>query len=209
MKPVDIQSPMDIVALIWEKADLFCAMIEAPEAVKALAEKVRTLLVSFFDEWFTRYGTTFIAHYPDYVMHGGITMSVDEVGALNPEMFQEFFRDELVSLADHFGGLGIHCCADARHQWANFRELPGLKVMNHNAPPTRDAREYLLDAVRFYGENSRKCPSAGRPTGVRIHGPPSSRRMRVVFDVPAEDAASAATIASRLQELREGPNSGK
>jgi len=98
MKPVDIQSPMDIVALIWEKEDLFCAMIETPEAVKALADKVRVLLVSFFDEWFTRYGTTFIAHYPDYVMHGGITMSVDEVGSLNPEMFQEFFRDELVSL---------------------------------------------------------------------------------------------------------------
>lgn len=135
MKPVDIQSPMDIVALIWEKADLFCAMLEAPETVKALADKVRTLLVSFFDEWFSRYGTTFIAHYPDYVMHGGITMSVDEVGALSPEMFQEFFRDELVSLADHFGGLGIHCCADARHQWGNFLELPGLKVMNHNVPP--------------------------------------------------------------------------
>jgi len=47
MKPVDIQSPMDIVALIWDKADLFCAMIETPSAVKALADKVRRLIVSF------------------------------------------------------------------------------------------------------------------------------------------------------------------
>jgi hypothetical protein len=30
----DIQSPMDIAALIWEKADFFVAMIESPEAVR-------------------------------------------------------------------------------------------------------------------------------------------------------------------------------
>ena len=204
MKLVDVQSPMDIVALIWEKADLFCAMIESPEAVKCLADKVRELLVSFFDEWFTRYGTTFISHFPDYVMHGGITMSVDEVGAINPEMFQEFFRDELIALSDHFGGLGIHCCADARHQWENFRELPGLKVMNHNAPPTRDARQYLLDMVRFYGDRVATVPVGWVPEGSPDTWPAQfPEGTRVVFEVPAENAASAASIASQLQELRE------
>ena len=37
MGPVDIQSPMDVVALIWNKADLFVAMIEAPEAACAIS----------------------------------------------------------------------------------------------------------------------------------------------------------------------------
>lgn len=176
MKPVDMQSPMDIVALIWDKADLFCAMIETPDVVKGLAFKVRTLLAEFFDEWTKRYGTTFVAHYPDYVMHGGITMSVDEVGAVNPEMFREFFRDELAVLSEHFGGLGLHCCADARHQWENFRDLPGLKVMNHNAPPAREAREYLLDAVRFTVRGWYRCPSGGCPTAPRTHGRCNSRK---------------------------------
>ncbi len=204
MKLVDVQSPMGIVALIWEKADLFCAMIETPDAVKALAGKVRILLIAFFDEWFKRYGTTFIAHYPDYVMHSGLTMSVDEVGALNPGMFREFFRDELVFLADHFGGLGVHCCADARHQWGNFRELPGLKVMNHNVPPTRNAREYLMDAVHFYGDKIVQVPVGWAPDGDPDTWPAQfPEGARVVFDVPAEDASSAAAIASRLQELRE------
>jgi len=209
MKPVDIQSPMDIVALIWDKADLFCAMIETPDSVKALADKVRALLVSFFDEWFDRYGTIFVAHYPDYVMHGGITMSVDEVGALNPEMFQAFFRDELVSLSEHFGGLGIHCCADARHQWGNFRQLPGLKVMNHNAPPIRDAREYLLDATAFYGETIAQVPIGWTPDGNPDTWPMQfPEGARVVLDVPADDVSSAAALASRLQELRPPPGSG-
>lgn len=210
MKPVDIQSPMDIVALIWEKTDLCCAMMDTPGAVKALADKVRRLLTAFFDEWFKRYGTIFVAHYPDYVMHGGITMSVDEVGALSPDMFKEFFRDELVSLSGHFGGLGIHCCADARHQWGNFRDLPGLKVINHGAPPTRNAREYLLAALHFYADTAAQLPVGWTPEGNAETWPAEfPEGSRVVFDVPAEDVASAAGMASRLQALRDTLNSTK
>jgi len=202
-KPVDIQSPMDVVALIWNKADLFIAMVEVPNAVHALAEKVRKFMVAFFDEWFGRYGTTFVAHYPAYVMHGGITMSVDEVGSVSNEMFRTFFRDELVAMSEHFGGIGIHCCADARHQWGNFRDIPGLKLINHNAPPIRDAREYLLDSLRFYGKKVAQMPIGWTPDG-----PPESwpsqfpEGTRVVFEVQAEDAAEAAAIAERLQETR-------
>ncbi len=204
MKPVDIQSPMDIVALIWDKSDLFCAMFESPDSVKALAGKVSALLTGFLDEWFRRYGTTFVAHYPDYVMHGGITMSVDEVGAVSEEMFREFFTEELTVLSSHFGGLGVHCCADARHQWGNFRALPGLKVINHNAPPTRDAHEYLLDSLRFYATES----LAQMPLGWLPEGDPETwpeqfpEGTRVIFEVKAKDASQAAAIADRLRELR-------
>ena len=208
MQMVDIQSPMDIVALIWDKADLFCAMVESPDAVKGLADKVCALLTAFMDEWFRRYGTTFVAHYPTYVMHGGLTMSVDEVGAINPEMFQKFFRNELVSLADHFGGLGIHCCADARHQWENFRALPGLKVMNHNAPPTRDARAYLMDSVRFYGDRVVQIPVGWNPDGSPETWPVQfPEGTRLVFSMWADNADLAASIANRLQGLRERLNS--
>lgn len=204
MKPVDIQSPMDIVALIWDKSDLFMAMIETPDAVQCLSQKVCGLLQAFMDEWFARYGTTFVAHYPDYVMHGGITVSVDEVGAVSEEMFNDFFRDELTHLSTHFGGLGIHCCADARHQWANFRAIPGLKLINHNAPPTRDAREYLFDALQFYGTTAAQMPVGWLPDG-----PPHTWPLqfpegtRVVFEVEANDAVEAAAIADRLVQCRE------
>jgi hypothetical protein len=207
MKPVDIQSPMDIVALIWEKTDLCCAMLESPDAVRVLAVKVGNLIVAFFEEWTRRYGTTFVSHYPDYVMHGGITISVDEVGALSPEMFKDFFRDELASLSRRFGGLGIHCCADARHQWSNFRDLPGLKVINHNAPPTRDAREYLLDAIRFYANTAAQVPIGWTPDGNPETWPLQfPKGSRVIFEVPAEDVSSAAAIADALQTLRDTQN---
>lgn len=206
MKPVDIQSPMDVAALIWEKADLFVAMVEAPDAVKRLAEKARRLLVSFFDEWFGRYGTTFVAHYPDYVMTGGITMSVDEVGAVGEEMFRGFFRDELVALSEHFGGIGIHCCADARHQWGNFRAIPGLRLINHNVPikrERREAREYVLDSLSFYGAGPAQMPIGWTPDGPPETWPSQfPEGARVVFEVEAPDAASAWETARRLQEIR-------
>ncbi len=91
----DIQSPMDIAALIWVKSDFYIAMIEEPEAVRELAEKVRCLLTAFLDEWFRRYGTGYVAHFPTYWMEGGLTLSEDEVGAVNPAMFDTFFLPEL------------------------------------------------------------------------------------------------------------------
>jgi hypothetical protein len=29
-----------------------------------------------------------------------------------------------------YGGLGVHCCANARHQWKGFARIPGLAVLN-------------------------------------------------------------------------------
>ncbi|MDP7673766.1 MAG: uroporphyrinogen decarboxylase family protein [Dehalococcoidia bacterium] len=130
MKLVDIQSPMDIVALIWDKNDLYTALIEAPEAVKELAAKVRELLITFLDEWFARYGREFIAHYPAYYMPCGITLSEDEVGAVSEEMFIEFYLPELVELSEQYGGIGMHCCADATHQWKSFKKIPNLRMLN-------------------------------------------------------------------------------
>lgn len=126
----DIQSPMDIAALIWDKSDFYVAMIEEPEAVKELAAKVRSLLTAFLDEWFRRYGTRYIAHFPPYYMEGGLTLSEDEIGVVNPAMYADFFLPELEVLSKRYGGLGVHCCADARHQWSGFSRIPGLRFLN-------------------------------------------------------------------------------
>ena len=149
LKLVDIQSPMDIAALIWDKNDLYVAMVETPEAVKQLAEKVKLLCIAFLDEWFGRYGEDFIAHYPSYYMPKGITLSEDEIGAVNEEMFGEFFLPELIELSERYDGIGVHCCADATHQWENLKQLPQLRLLNLVQPPEvlREAYEYFAPHV--------------------------------------------------------------
>jgi len=62
----DVQSPLDIAALLWDKSDFYIALMEEGEAVLELCGKIRCLLEKFFDAWFRRYGTSFVAHYPYY-----------------------------------------------------------------------------------------------------------------------------------------------
>jgi len=130
----DVQSPMDITALIWDKNELFPAMYDEPTAIKELSQMVKNLLFEFLDLWFERYGREFIAHFPDYYMPCGMTLSEDEIGNVSCEMYREFFEKELWELSEKYGGIGIHCCADSYHQWENLNRIPGLKALNLHRP---------------------------------------------------------------------------
>jgi hypothetical protein len=142
LRLVDIQSPMDIAALIWDKNDFYIALIEEPEAVKELAEKVKIFLTQFLDEWFRRYGREFIAHYPDYFIPYGVTLSEDEIGAVNSKMFQDLFFPELTYLSERYGSIGMHCCADSMHQWNGLKNVPNLKLLNLVRPTNQLTKAY-------------------------------------------------------------------
>ena len=135
------------------------AMVEDPEAVKELAHKAKQLLFSFLDAWIERYGKELVSYYPPYYMPEGIALSEDEVGSVNEEMFVEFFLRELVEMSQRYGGLGMHCCATARHQWENFKRIPGLKLLNmpQSLEGIRETYAFFADhnAVQYhtvYGE---------------------------------------------------------
>lgn len=153
---VDPQTPMDIAALIWDKNYFFAAMIEEPEAVRELAYKTSTLFFEFFDEWFRRYGKEFIAHDPDYYMPQGIDVSEDEIGAVSPEMFEEFFLPELECISKRYGGLGMHCCANSRHQWDNFKKIPDFKMFNITHPYDNGM---IIDAISYLAGHIAVFPS--------------------------------------------------
>lgn len=161
MRLVDIQSPMDIAAILWDKNDFYVSLVEAPDAVLEFAEKIAGVQTSFLDEWFSRYGTRTIAHYPDYYMEGGITLSEDEVGAVSADLFEEMFLPELNRLSDRYGGIGIHCCAHARHQWDSFRKIRGLRLLNFVQPEAVVKEAYAFfgtDVVHWHSWNGNGDP---------------------------------------------------
>lgn len=141
----DIQTPLDITALIWEKSDFYASMFDEEPAILELAEMIKELLFSFFDEWFRRYGSAFIAHFPDYYMPYGITVSEDEIGIVSNEMYKKYFQNELHEIARRYGAIGIHCCADARHHWESLKEVPNLKLLNLGYEPD------LKEAISCFG----------------------------------------------------------
>lgn len=140
----DIQSPFDIAALIWEKGDFYAACIDEPEAVEELCHRVESVLTRFLDAWFQEFGTDYVAHYPDFFVRGGATLSEDEAGSISPAMFRRFCMPALARLSERYGGLCVHCCANSERQWDNFKAIPGLRLLNLNQPEPVLTRAYSV-----------------------------------------------------------------
>jgi len=185
----DIQTPLDIVALIWDKQTFYPALLEDPGPVMELAEKVRELQTVFLDAWFARYGREFISHYPDYYLPSGITLSEDEVGAVSPRIFEQYFLPELEYLAQRYGSLGMHCCAHARHQWKGFLRIPNLKLINLIQP-----QAVLQAAAPFFAEKACQMhnwdPLPDFSAGPESFPPPAHH----VFQHPAATPAQAQAV---------------
>jgi len=171
----DMQSPLDIAALIWDKNTYYSAMIEEPEAVLELQAKCEQLMCAFLDEWFKRYGhAAYIAHYPLYYMEGGLTLSEDEIGSISPEMFRTFALPALNRLSDRYGGIGIHCCANSRHQWDNLKLIRGVRMLNLIQPDDiiikayRFFADFACQTHSYFGAGEPKTWPSQAPAGTRI-----------------------------------------
>ncbi len=193
----DIQSPLDIAALIMKKEEFYMGIVDEPEAIRELIAMTYDLLTQFLDEWFKAFGREFIAHYPDYYMEYGITLSEDEVGIVSASTFIDMFLKELNELSDRYGRIGIHCCANSRHQWDNIRKINNLCLLNVAQPEeiVKEAYTFFKDTCgqihSFYGEGEIDTWGGQLPEGARI-----------VFQLPANNREDALYKADALKRLR-------
>jgi hypothetical protein len=141
----DIQSPFDIAALIWRKEQLLIAMIDEPAAVKRLVRKCQNLLTEFWLELKRRFPNCNLCHCPNAWAPPelGCWLSEDEAGAMSVSMFEEFCLPSLAEMSETFGGMFMHCCATADHQYGNFARIPNLRGLNRvfQAPGPKPAVE--------------------------------------------------------------------
>ncbi len=179
----DVQTPTDIAALIWEKTDFFAAMYDEPEAIMELTAKIKTFMFDFFDKWFARYGNEFVAHFPEYYMAKGITISEDEIGAVSDKMYQRFFKDELHEFSNRYGAIGIHCCADSKHQWKNLAKVPNLKMVNIIREP-----EELSESIKYFGPVCPQFPTNLTTPLEHIEGSETFHVVRSFYPKTKEEA---------------------
>ncbi len=130
--PPDMQSGFDSASLVWNKEDFFCAMIAEPDAAKRLIGKCASLYKKFLLALRKEVPTCSPAHCPRPWAPPDLApwLSNDECGAFSTEMFEEFCLPELQDLSSTFGGLGMHCCADADHQFESFKKIPNFYAFN-------------------------------------------------------------------------------
>lgn len=112
--------------------DLLCAMLLEADAVKRLSDKCALLLKNFLFELRKEFPTMSPCHCPDIWTPPelGPWVSNDEVGTMSPAMFEEFCLPELNDLSETFGGIGMHCCADAEHQFPGFNKIKNFYAFN-------------------------------------------------------------------------------
>lgn len=193
---VDMQCPLDVAAMMWDKISFYPALVKYPEAVNQLVEKIIALQFAFLDEWYRRYGSAFIAHFPDYYMPRGVTLSVDEIGAVSGKMFLQYFLPHLDRFSERYGGLGIHCCANARHQWENLKSVKGLHLLNisNQGKMVGEAYSFFADFVSQWNYDQSPVPLAPLEWMERIPA-----NAHVVLDITVnshEDALKASEQAS-------------
>jgi len=140
--PPDMQSGFDTAALVWDKTGFLCAMADEHEsgAVRRLVARCAALFKEFLVELRREFPNCCPSHYPPIWTPPGMApwLSNDECGAFGVEMFESFCLPELIDLAETFGGLGMHCCADADHQFESFKQIPNLYALNRVPPANRD-----------------------------------------------------------------------
>ena len=193
----DIQSAFDIAALIWNKQDMFVAVYDSPDAVKRLVAKCQRLLKAFFVEFGRSFGEVSFCHCP-YAWAPpelGVWLSEDEAGAISCAAFEEFCLPHLVDLSRTFGGLFMHCCAAADHQYASFLKIPNLRGLNRvfQTPGPRPAvdafagRTVLMNA--WFDEQTMH--------GILDMARPNSR---FLFNLPGQPLDEQRKVYERLRE---------
>jgi hypothetical protein len=132
--PPDMQTGFDTAALIWDKTSFLCAMMDPAEkqAVRNLTAKCAHLFKSFVTRLREVTPTMSPCHCPGTWTPPelGPWVSNDECGNMSTALFEEFCLPELIDLAETFGGLGMHCCATAEHQFESFRKIPNFYGFN-------------------------------------------------------------------------------
>jgi hypothetical protein len=135
--PPDMQTGFDTACLLWEKTDMFVSLYddEGLAVVDQLAGRCASLLADFIAALRDRFPQMSPCHCPAVWCPPelGPWVSNDEAGSIGREHYDRFCHPELAALAERFGGVATHCCADAEHQFPRFLETPGWYAFNRVA----------------------------------------------------------------------------
>jgi hypothetical protein len=200
--PPDKQTGFDNACLIWEKTGIYPAMMTEEEkgAVHRLTEKCSRVLVRFIQELRKEFPTMSMSSFPRVWTPPTMApwFSNDECGAFGPDAFEEFCLPELCRLSETFGGIGMHCCADADHQFPLFARIPGFYAFNR--VPAKTGTRGLDPLMETLGGSGGPVHVlAWQPVDVTekliAHAP---RGTRFIFTLKGADAETAREWLDRM-----------
>ena len=165
----DLQGPFDGTHLVWGN-DIFLAMYDCPDTVKALLQLVTDTYIKWLKEWkeMTGEGNDYTTHWGMF-MKGGTCVRNDTPVMITPDQYEEFVRPYDQQILDEFGGT-IHFCGNGgvflKSMCENSRNLYGINMSQPHLNNSGEFIEYTQsNRIVLWGLDEKYIP-AGVKTGV-------------------------------------------
>lgn len=148
----DLQSPLGIAELMWDES-FYTALIDYPEAVHELLEKVADFLIAYVRAIQAAAGDRYNpCGFPLIWSSGAGTMIADDTMSLiSPAMHAEFSLPYVNRIADEVGPLYYHSCTWRKPYFANLHAVRNVRAFNWNPGNSDDPatliREFSGKAV--------------------------------------------------------------
>ncbi len=144
MRNPDIQSPLGIAELMWDDS-FYAALLEEPDAVHALLDKITAFQVDFVRAIQAAAGSRYNpCGFPLVWAAGPGTMVADDsMSLISPAMHAEFSVPYLNRMAREAGPLYYHSCTWRRPYFDNLRRLERVRAWNWNPGNSDDPAELI------------------------------------------------------------------
>ena len=133
MSLTDTQSPLNIACNVVDMNGFFTDLIDRPDEVKALLERIAELLAEFTREQVGRIGEALV-----WPGHGfascrcfeGLGVSDDNALMVSGRHYVEFAAPALELVGTGFGGSAFHCCGDWSGKIEAVKQIGGLRMVD-------------------------------------------------------------------------------
>ena len=129
----DTQSPLNIACNIVEMSSFFIEMLDDPQAVKTLLNRIAGLLVEFTHEQVGRIGDALVwpGHgYSSCRCFEGLGMSDDNALMISGRQYLELAAGPVEHAGEPFGGSGFHSCGNWSDKVEMVKKIAGLRMVD-------------------------------------------------------------------------------
>jgi len=133
MSLTDTQSPLNIACNIVEMSSFFIEMLDNPQAIKTLLNRLAELLVEFTHEQIKRIGEALVwpGHgYSSCRCFEGLGMSNDNALMISGQQYLELVAPAVERAGKPFGGSAFHSCGDWTDKIEAVKKINGLRMVD-------------------------------------------------------------------------------
>jgi len=129
----DMQSPLNVICNMVDSTAIYLAMMDDPDAVRALLDKVAGLILGFAAEQTALLGETLASPghgFPSSCLFSSTGLSDDNIVMLSNEMYFDLAAPSFNRISSERCGAAFHSCGDWADKIDTVKQLDGLFMVD-------------------------------------------------------------------------------